>query len=267
MLEENNDQPKLAPVGEGQGLNLKLKGQDGPQLEGQKRCPHCERMIPESDRVCMQCGFDLKSGKTQQERERKSGGPVKIVAAIAVLAGLAYAGYKYQEQIKNLIEGKTGTEISDDSGDNTINDTVEGSGEEKATLSFDLDGADPEELREELKMQVEDLKDEYKGISEELAEMKKEVKADIAEMNKAKANISKFTTLTAKYKAAKNRTKYDQAKDRLLEAKENYKEYSAEVKVGKKEYEEINTTAKKLKKQISDASKKIKQLDAYISQQ
>ncbi len=277
MLEVNEDSnvaPEIKPVGEDSGKpRLQLKSHEGPQLDGQKKCPHCERMIPEDDRICLQCGFDLKSGRTQQERERKSGSPVKVVLALAVLAGLAYAGYRFNDDIKKFlgIEGKAGTEISDTSAEDIVEADVEDVEEvaETATgkLEFKIEG-DPEELKEELEMQIEDFKSELEGMTEDLNDAKSQVKEYKAEYETAKKAELKAKKLYDKYKrSSKSKSKITDLKDRYKEAIATKKEYEAEYKKVLKDYNQMKSQTSKMKKDLTSAEAKLKQIVEYIEKQ
>ncbi|MGL4854788.1 MAG: hypothetical protein ACRC37_06005 [Lentisphaeria bacterium] len=99
--------PDLKPLEGAEKPKIALRS-EGPAIEGQKKCPHCERMVPEKVRICPQCGFDTISGKTQQQRAKK-GVPIKALATITVLGALACAGYVFKEDLINLVS-KTDTE-------------------------------------------------------------------------------------------------------------------------------------------------------------
>jgi len=264
--------PELKPItDDSEKLGLSLKSRETQIQSGKQRCPHCDRVIPEGDRICMECGYDLKKGKTQQERNRKSGSPVKALVAIAFIAGVAAAGYYFKDQIKELIEGKKDTIEASDNGDfdDSFDDATatETSTEEKVTLdpNFKIEG-DPEEMRDNLEMEIEDLRSDLEGKQADLNDYNAEYKEYVGEYRKAKKSEDKYMATYNKAKAAKaSRSKIESIKEKVIEFREMRKEYETEAKLAKKELTPLKTEVEGLKKKLKSAEAKMKQVEAYIS--
>lgn len=266
--------PELKPItDENEKLGLSLKSRETQIQGGKKRCPHCDRVIPEDTRICMECGFDLKKGKTQQERNKKSGSPVKALVAIAVIAGVAAAGYYFKDQIKEFIDSKKdaieatdgeSADFDDSFGDAPATET---SADTKVTLdpNFKIEG-DPEEMRENLEMEIEDVRSDLEGKGADLKDYEAIYKENVAEYRKAKKSEDKYMAIYNKAKAAKaSRSKIESIKERVVEFRDMRKEYETEAKMAKKELTPIKTEVEGLKKKLKASEAKLKQVEAYIS--
>lgn len=79
-------------------LNL---GTQTQALHGGKECPKCDRVLNQTDQVCIGCGYSFDAGravptKVVRAASEKGAGkksPAHIAIAVVVLAGLAYGAY------------------------------------------------------------------------------------------------------------------------------------------------------------------------------
>lgn len=266
--------PELKPItNENEKLGLSLKSKETQIQSGKKRCPHCERVIPEDTRICMECGYDLKKGKTQQELNKKSGSPVKALVAIAFIAGVAAAGYYFKDQIKELIEGKKDAIEATDGDSSELNDSygddsaVGSSAGAEVTIdpNFKIEG-DPEEMRDNLEVEIEDFRSDLEGKQADLKDYETDYKEYVTEYRKAKKSEDKYMALYNKAKAAKaSRSKIDSIKDKVVEFRDMRKEYETEAKMMKKEVTPLKKEVEGLKKKLKASEAKLKQVEAYIS--
>jgi len=263
--------PELKPItDENEKLGLSLKSREKQITPGKKRCPHCDRVIPEDDRVCMSCGYDLKKGKTQQERNKKSGSPVKVLLTLAFLAGAAAAGYYYKDQIMELVNGKKeAIEASESDSSNFDIGTDQGLGdtaEPKLDPNFKISG-DPQEVYDDLEVTIEDLTSELEGKQSDIKDYETEYKEYVTEFKKATKSKEKYMALYKKAKTAKaSRSKIESIKEKVIEFRDMCKEYESEGKLAQKELMELKKSEAGLTKKLKETKAKLKQVEAYMNQ-
>lgn len=67
------------------------------QLHAHRKCPVCESNVEETDRICINCGYDLVGGqhiRTTFKGPRSRGGLARRLVTAGALAIMAYALYR-----------------------------------------------------------------------------------------------------------------------------------------------------------------------------
>ena len=96
--------PAAKQPAEGDNAFLLDLGGRAQALEGGKQCPSCDRVLNQTDRVCLGCGYDTELGKKTRTKVlaapkvKKIGGggsQNQIVIAVVVVGLLAAAAWYY----------------------------------------------------------------------------------------------------------------------------------------------------------------------------
>ncbi len=261
----DNYQKNIEPqLGLGSGLSLK---KEGPQVSGQKKCPHCERMIDEDAKICTECGYDLVHGKTAQELARGGKFPIKTIFTLAAVAALGYVGYMYKDTIidagKQAIEENTDIDLRSD----------DEKAAQKAELPDPYGFADKnfeqlEETKYELEGEREEVAGQYETDKEDLDQLKEEISQYQEEYDAAEKKVkkSKDTAIKAKKRSKQGKMSRDKVAEYIDVYKTNveeFKDIKAEMTKLKVELKEIEAKLGPQKAVIEELDKKLKSLKTF----